>query len=138
MISTHPRFSFHTHNDGKDSIINDIKEHRVLIDGYYYWIIRLNTRDAQERNLQQHDLVKVFNDRGAVICAVHVTERLPVGTVHAYCSSAIYDPIGEPGNSVDRAGTVNLLTSSRPIIKKSHSTASNSCLVQIEKWKEPA
>jgi trimethylamine-N-oxide reductase (cytochrome c) len=35
---------------------------------------------------------------------------------------------------VDRGGTVNLLTSSRPIIKKSHSTASNSCLVQIEKW----
>ncbi len=138
MISPHPRYSFHTHNDGKDSIINDVKEHRVLINGYYYWIIRMNTRDARERGIKQDDLVKVFNDRGAVICAVHVTERLPQGTVHSYCSSAIYDPIGEPGKSVDRAGTVNLLTSSRPIIKRSHSTASNSCLVQIEKWKEQA
>jgi len=138
MISPHPRYSFHTHNDGKDSIINDIKEHRVLINGYYYWIIRMNTHDARERGIKQDDLVKVFNDRGAVICAAHVTERLPQGTVHSYCSSAIYDPIGEPGKSVDRAGTVNLLTSSRPIIKRSHSTASNSCLVQIEKWKEQA
>jgi molybdopterin guanine dinucleotide-containing S/N-oxide reductase-like protein len=138
LISPHPRFSFHTHNDGKDSIINDVKEHRAEIGGYYYWIIRLNTRDARARGIKQDDLVKVFNDRGAVICAAHVTERLPPGTVHSYCSSAIYDPLGEPGNSVDRAGTINLLTSSRPIIKRSHSTASNSCLVQIEKWKEKA
>ncbi len=136
LLSPHPRFSFHTHNDGKDSIINDIKEHRVLIDGYYYWIIRLNTKDAEERGIKQDDLVRVFNDRGAVLCAAHVTERLPRGTAQSPCSSAIYDPIGEPGNSVDRAGTINILTSSRPIIKKSHSTASNTCLVEIEKWKE--
>jgi trimethylamine-N-oxide reductase (cytochrome c) len=138
LISPHPRFSFHTHTDGKDSIINDVKDHRVLINGYYYWIIRINTRDAEARGIKPDDLVRVFNDRGAVICAAQVTERLPSGTVHSACSSAIYDPIGEPGNSIDRAGTINLLTPSRPIIKRSHSTASNSCLVQIEKWKEPA
>jgi molybdopterin guanine dinucleotide-containing S/N-oxide reductase-like protein len=135
LLSPHPRFSFHTHNDGKDSIINDVKEHRVLLDGYYYWIVRLNTQDAEKRGIKQDDLVKVFNDRGAVICAAQVTERLPQGTALSSCSSAIYDPIGEPGHSVDRAGTINILTPSRPIIKKSHSTASNTCLVQVEKWK---
>jgi trimethylamine-N-oxide reductase (cytochrome c) len=137
LISPHPRYSFHTHNDGKDSVVNDVKDHRALINGYYYWLIRMNTKDAAERGLKQDDLVKVFNDRGAVVCAVCITERLPQGTVHSACSSAVYDPIGEPGNSVDRAGTINLLTSSRPIIKKSHSAASNTCLVQVEKWKEP-
>ncbi len=136
LLSPHPRYTYHTHNDGKDSIINDVKEHRVLIDGYYYWIVRLNTKDAEKRGIKHNDLVKVFNDRGAVICAAHVTERLPQGVAQSPCSSAIYDPIGEPGNSIDRAGTINLLTSSRPIIKKSHSTASNTCLVEIEKWKE--
>jgi molybdopterin guanine dinucleotide-containing S/N-oxide reductase-like protein len=136
LLSPHPRYTFHTHNDGKDSIINDVKEHRVLIDGYYYWIVRINTIDAEKRSIKQNELVKVFNDRGAVICAAHITERLPEGTTQSPCSSAIYDPIGEPGNSIDRAGTVNLLTPSQPIIKKSHSTASNTCLVQIEKWKE--
>lgn len=84
-----------------------------------------------------NDLVKVFNDRGAVICAAQVTERFPSGTAHSASSSAKYDPIGEPGNSVDRGGTINLLTPSRPIIKRSHSIAANSCLVQIEKWEEP-
>ena len=81
-----------------------------------------------------HELVKVFNDRGAVICAAQVTERLPQGTVHSYQASANYDPIGEPGYSADRGGCMNTLTPSRPIIKRSHSSAPNSCLVQVEKW----
>ncbi len=33
MLSPHPRFSFHTMGDGKDSFMNDIKDHRVLVDG---------------------------------------------------------------------------------------------------------
>ncbi|MBW1771922.1 MAG: molybdopterin-dependent oxidoreductase [Deltaproteobacteria bacterium] len=135
LISPHPRFSFHTMGDGKDSTINDIKDHRVLIDGYYYWIVRINSRDAEARGLKMNDLVKVYNDRGAVICAAQVTERLPSGTVHSYESCAVYDPIGEPGNSPDRGGSINQLTPSRMIIKKSHSMAANSCLVQIERWK---
>jgi molybdopterin guanine dinucleotide-containing S/N-oxide reductase-like protein len=134
LISPHPRYSFHTMGDGKDSIINDIKDHRVLIDGYYYWIVRINSADARTRGIGDHDLVKVFNDRGAVICAARITERLPVGTVHSYESSADYDPLGEPGHAPDRGGCINQLTPSRTIIKKSHGVASNSCLVQIEKW----
>ena len=51
LISPHPRFSFHTMGDGKDSIINDIKDHRVLINGYYYWIVRINTEDAESRGI---------------------------------------------------------------------------------------
>ena len=51
LISPHPRFTFHTQSDGKDSTINDISDHRVLIDGYYYWIVRINSRDAAERGI---------------------------------------------------------------------------------------
>lgn len=136
LISPHPRFSFHTVGDGKDSIVNDVKDHRVLLDGYYYWIVRINYKDAENRGIRENDLVKVFNDRGAVLCAAKVTERLRPGTVHSYESSAVYDPVGEPGYSPDRGGCINQLTSSRSMIKKSHSHAANSCLVQIEIWKE--
>ena len=66
--------------------------------------------DAAERGIKKHDLVKVYNDRGAVICAALPTQRLPRGVCHGYESSAIYDPMGEPGKSVDRGGCVNLLT----------------------------
>jgi len=134
LVSPHPRFSFHTMGDAKDSWVNDVKDHRVLIDGYRYWIVRINARDAEVRGIRNHDRVKVFNDRGAVICAAQLTQRVPPGTVHSYESSAVYDPIGEPGASPDRGGCMNILTPSRPMIKKSHSFAANSCLVEIEKW----
>ena len=135
LISPHPRFSFHTMGDGKDSFMNDVKDHRILIEGYYYWIVRINTKNAEKREIKENDLVKIFNDRGAVICAAQVTERVPPGTVHSYESSSKYDPVGDPGYSVDRGGCINLLTSKRFMIKESHSHAANSCLVQIEKWK---
>lgn len=136
LVSPHPRFSFHTMHDAKDGFMNDVKDHRILIDGYYYWIVRLNSQDAVSRTVKMNDLVKVFNDRGSVICAAQVTERLPPGTVHSYESSANYDPMGKPGYSTDRGGCINQLTPSRPIIEKSHSMAANSCLVQIEKLSE--
>jgi trimethylamine-N-oxide reductase (cytochrome c) len=134
LITPHPRYTFHTMSDGKQSWVNDIKDHRVLIDGYYYWLVRLNPADAAARGIGENDLVRVFNDRGAVICAAQITGRVPAGTVHSYESAATYDPVGEPGQSADRGGCINLLTPSRPMIEKSHSFAANSCLVQIEKW----
>jgi molybdopterin guanine dinucleotide-containing S/N-oxide reductase-like protein len=134
LISPHPRYSFHTMGDGKDSTIMDVKNHRMLVDGYYYWIARINSQDAKARGIGHGDLIKLFNGRGEVICAAQVTERVPPGTVHSYESCAVYEPMGEPGNSPDKGGCVNLLTSKRPMIKKSHSHAANSCLIQVEKW----
>jgi len=46
MVSPHPRYSFHTHADGKDSTTSDIADHRVLVDGHYYWVMRLSAKDA--------------------------------------------------------------------------------------------
>ncbi|MDB1125302.1 molybdopterin-dependent oxidoreductase [Vibrio algarum] len=136
MISPHSRYSFHTMADGKDSHINDIEDHRVEVDGYYYWIMRINEQDAADRGIVHHQLIEAYNDRGSVICAAHVTQRVPRGTTHSYESSALYEPIGVPGHSPDRGGSVNILTPSRAIIKKSHSTACNSCLINIRAWEE--
>ena len=137
LISSHARYSFHTLGDGKDSTINDIKDHRMLIDGYYYWIVRINPADANPRGIHQGDLVKLFNDRGSVICAAYVTERLMPGVVQAYESSAVYDPIGDPGNSTDRGGCVNQLTNQRSQSAKSSSMAPNACLLDFELYTLP-
>ncbi len=128
------KYSFHTQGDGKDSFLLNIEDHRVKVDGYYYWIVRVNVDDAQARGIKKHDLVKVFNDRGAVICAALPTQRLPRGVAHGYESSAIYDPMGEPGKSVDRGGCLNLLTPERTQTKTTHSLAGSNSLVQIELW----
>ncbi len=114
--------------------LNNIDDHRVNVDGYYYWVMRMNAEDAAARGIKKHDLVKVFNDRGAVICAALPTQRLPRGVCHGYESSAIYDPMGEPGKSVDRGGCLNLLTPERTQTKTTHSLAGAHALVQVEVW----
>ena len=137
LISSHARYSFHTLGDGKDSTINDIKDHRLLIDGYYYWIARMNPVDATARGVKNKDLIRLYNDRGSVICAAQVTERLMPGVVQTYESAAIYDPIGEPGKSPDRGGCINQLTNQRSQSAKTSSMAPNACLIDFERYPQP-
>jgi len=134
LLTPHSKYSFHTQGDGKDSFLLNIEDHRVKVEGYYYWIIRLNSEDARERGIKKHDLVKVYNDRGAVVCAALPTQRLPRGVCHGYESSAVYDPMGEPGKSVDRGGCLNLLTPHRTQTKSTHSLAGAHSLVEVEAW----
>jgi molybdopterin guanine dinucleotide-containing S/N-oxide reductase-like protein len=138
LITPHQRYSFHTMMDAKGGAVDDIADHRICIRGYYYWIVRINAGDARERGVAMHDLVKVHNDRGAVLCAADVTEAIAPGVVHSFESSASYDPLGEAGKSIDRGGCMNLLTPSRRQFAKSESSAAMSCLVQIEKWTDTA
>ena len=92
--------------------------------------------NAAACGLWQRDLVRVFNDRDAAICAFQLTERVPAGTVHSYESSAVDEPVGEPGASPYRGGCMKLLTPSRMMIRKAHALAADSCLVQIEAWRD--
>ncbi|MBB4199850.1 pyrogallol hydroxytransferase large subunit [Rhodoblastus sphagnicola] len=134
MIATHSRYSFHTSADGKNSFINDLAEHRTMVDGHYYWIVRLSAEDARSRGVDRGDLVKVFNERGAVICAADVSPMVARGVVKSYESSAEYQPRVIDGETVDIGGCMNLLTSSRSQMKGTSSMSPNSCLVEIKKW----
>ncbi len=134
LVTPHSKYSFHTQGDGKSSFLYNIPDHRVKVDGYYYWTLRLNAEDAKDRGIKKNDLVKIYNDRGAVICAARPTQRLPRGVCHGYESSAVYDPMGEPGKSIDRGGCLNLLTPERTQTKSTHSLAGSQSLVQVEPW----
>jgi hypothetical protein len=52
----------------------------------------------------------------------------------SYESSAMYEPMGEPGKSVDRGGIVNLLMPHRSQTKSTHALAGSQGLVEIELW----
>lgn len=136
LISPHPRFSFHTHYDKHTPWLNHIPTHRICQDGYNWWPARMNPADARLRDTKNNDIIKLFNDRGGVLCICVITERVPVGIIHCYASSAGYDPL-EPGNprSIDRGGSVNLLTPGRMLSKNAPGMTSNSCLIEIEKWR---
>jgi trimethylamine-N-oxide reductase (cytochrome c) len=91
--------------------------------------------DAEARGIRNGDIVRLYNDRGSVLCAAVITERVRPGVIHSYASSAKYDPL-IPGNdkSPDKGGCVNILTSSRMVSKNAPGMTPNSCLIEIEKW----
>ena len=138
LIATHSRYSFHTQVDGKGSFTNDIEDHRALIDGHYYWLLRMSEVDARIRGISHRSLVKVYNERGAVICAADVSPLLAPGVVKSFEASAEYNMVIINGERVEIGGCMNTLTPSRSQIKRASSMSPNSCLVQVEPWQPEA
>ncbi len=134
LLTSHSRYPFHVMGDDGSSTIRDIREHRVLVDGHYYLVARINRQDAEEREIEDDDLVRLWNNRGSIVCAAQVTDRLRPGAISASTGSAEYRPAGEPGNSTDLGGCTNLLNSSKGITEQTHSIKPNTTLIQIEKW----
>jgi anaerobic dimethyl sulfoxide reductase subunit A len=87
----------------------------------------INSSDAQIRGVGDGGLVRVFNDRGAVIIPAKVTERIMPGVV-SITEGAWYRP-DEAG--VDWGGCANVLT--RDESSPGGAFPSNSSLVQVEK-----
>ena len=135
LVSPHPRFSFHCHYDKHTDWLDDISVHRVKKDGYAWWPARIHPDDARARGIENHDIVRLYNDRGSVLCIAAVTGRVRPGVIHSYASSARYDPL-EPGkaDSVDKGGCVNMLTPSRMLSQNVPGMTPNSCLIEIAKW----
>lgn len=135
MVCPHMRFSYHTHHDNKSPWLDEIPVHRVIKDGYAYWPIRVQSEDARKRGIKHGDIVKVYNDRGAILGVAQLTERVKEGTILVYQAGAKYDPLepGKPG-SIDRGGVANLLTPSKMVSPNAPGMACNSTCVEVEKW----
>jgi molybdopterin guanine dinucleotide-containing S/N-oxide reductase-like protein len=135
LLSPHPRFTFHCHYDKHTDWLNDIPVHRIKKDGYPWWPARINPEDAAERGINNHDIVRLYNDRASVLCIAVVTGRVRPGVIHSYASSALYDPLrpGDP-DSIDRGGCVAMLTPSRMLSQNAPGMTPNSCLIEIERW----
>ncbi|MBN2148958.1 MAG: molybdopterin-dependent oxidoreductase [Anaerolineales bacterium] len=91
----------------------------------------LNPLDAKQRGIEDGDLVKVYNERGATILPCRVTPRILPGVVDIP-QGAWWQP-GEDG--VDRGGSVNVLTSERwtPLAQ---GTAQHTIMVEVRKYSQ--
>ncbi len=134
LLSPHSRYPFHIMGDERGCTIRDIKEHRVRVDDHEYLVAIINRQDAEERGIKGDDLIRLWNYRGSVVCAAYVTDRVRPGIVTAPTASAEFRPVGEPGNSTDLGGCVNLLTPSENMTPLTHSIKPNAALIQMEKW----
>jgi Anaerobic dehydrogenases, typically selenocysteine-containing len=134
MISPHPRFDYHTHYQQHSVWLWEIPENRVYINGNPYLICRINPKIAEKKGIKDGDIVRLFNDRGSVLCCARITRRVNPETIHAYTSSGIYNPI-EYGKymSWDKGGCVNVLTSGRLMGDYIPAMVPNSCNIDVEK-----
>ena len=134
LLTPHTRYPFHIMGDDEGCTLQDIREHRVTVNGHSYLVARVNRQDAEARGVRDDDLVRLWNHRGSVVCAAQLTDRLRPGVVSACTGSAQYRPAGEPGNSTDLGGCVNMLSPKKTITEQSSGMAPNTSLIQFEKW----
>jgi trimethylamine-N-oxide reductase (cytochrome c) len=90
----------------------------------------MNTKDAAARGIQNGDIVKIFNERGAVLGGAYVSERIMQGAV-SMDHGARYDPI-IPGE-LDRGGAINTITPHKTTSKNATGMVVSSFLVEVEK-----
>jgi anaerobic selenocysteine-containing dehydrogenase len=98
-------------------------------DGYAYEPLWINPRDAAARGIESGDVVKIYNERGAVLGGAYVTERIMPGVVYMD-HGARYDPI-VPGE-LDRGGAINTITPHNLTSKNATGMAVSSFLVEVE------
>jgi biotin/methionine sulfoxide reductase len=89
---------------------------------------------AAARGIQDGDVVRVFNDRGACLAGAVVGDGIAPGVVRLP-SGAWYDPEDpdRPG-SLDKHGNPNVLTLDKGTSRLGQGPSAMTALVEIEKW----
>jgi anaerobic selenocysteine-containing dehydrogenase len=134
IFVTHPKFRFHTMQENVTWLR---KLHKVRgAGGHEYETIWISEIDAQARGIKHGDIVTAFNDKGKLLAAAHVTERIKPGVVRMYYGANWQPDDPRSPGSMDRGGSANVLTSNEPASCHAyfHRVAHN--MVEVRKWEE--
>ena len=129
-VSNHPRWRVHSEHDDMQWL-REIETCKIVgPDGYAYQTAWIHPDDAGNHGIGHRDVMKVFNERGAVLVGAYVTERIMPGVVYVD-HGARWDPIvtGE----LDRGGAINTLTPRKTTSKNATGMVSGGFLVNIER-----
>jgi trimethylamine-N-oxide reductase (cytochrome c) len=130
VCSNHPRWSVHSQHEDI-TWLREIETCKIKgPDGYQYHPVWLHPSTATSRGVKHHDIVSIFNERGTVLGAAYVTERVMPGVVYMD-HGAKWDPI-EPG-VIDRGGVINTIVPRNTTSKNAVGHAVSGFLVDIEK-----
>ena len=96
--------------------------------------IRINRDDAEARGISSGDIVRVFNNRGAILAGAVVSDEIRRGVVQM-STGAWYDP-EHPGviGSLDKHGNPNVLTLDKGTSRLAQGPSAQTTLVEIEKF----
>ena len=96
--------------------------------------IRIHPDAANERGILDGDVVRVFNERGACLAGAVLDDALMPEVVQL-STGAWYDPDSQ---GMCRAGNPNVLTLDKGTSKLAQGPSAHTCLVDIERFTEPA
>ncbi len=130
VVSNHPRHRTHANLDDIDWFHEIVTGKVKGKDGYYYEPCWINPADAEARGIKDGDIVKVFNERGAVLCGARVWERIMPGAISVdHGARADYIVPCE----LDRGGAINLITPHNVTSKNCAGMVTSSFLAEVEK-----
>jgi biotin/methionine sulfoxide reductase len=125
LISNQPRTRLHSQLDhGITSLKGKIGGREPVL---------IHPKDAAARNIEDGEVVRLFNDRGACLAGVVISEALRPGVV-VLPTGAWYDPL-EPGvpGTLEVHGNPNVLTMDKGTSRLGQGPSAHSCLVQVER-----
>lgn len=118
LIGWHTKRRTHTVHDN-NPLMEEIAPQEL-------WI---HPADAEARDVREGELVRVYNDRGALEIKAHVTDRIVSG-VCAMAQGAWYSPNAD---GVDTRGSINVLTSSDKPTPLAKGNPQHTNLVEVRK-----
>ena len=129
-MSNHGHWRFHANLDDI-TWSREVETMKIRAkDGYQYEPMWINPVTAAERGIKHGDIVKLYNERGTVLFAAYLTERLIPGAVSVDHGSR-FDPIDAAW--LDRGGAINLITPHANISRHATGMVVSGFLVQCEK-----
>lgn len=126
VISNQPKGKLHSQLDhGVASKKQKTKGRTTII---------INTQDGKEKDLMDGDIVRVFNERGACLAGVRLSDNIRSGVAELPTGSW-YDP---QNSNADKSlcvhGNPNIFTPDEGTSKLGQGPSAHSCLVNIEKY----
>jgi biotin/methionine sulfoxide reductase len=124
MMSNQPQTRLHGQmDDGRVSLESKVQGREP---------VALNRGDAEARSIKDGDIVRVFNDRGAILAGAVLSDDVRPGVIRL-STGAWFDPAerGRPG-ALEKHGNPNVLTPDRGTSKLAQGPIAHSALVEVE------
>jgi biotin/methionine sulfoxide reductase len=100
-------------------------------------VLNLSPRDAAERGIEEGDVVRAYNDRGAFLASARVSNDLMSG-VAQIATGAWFDPEDPSADSsLEKHGNPNVVTLDKGTSRLGQGSVAQTVLVQVEKFSEP-
>ena len=128
--SNHPRWRVHAEHDDIPWL-REIPTCKVKgPDGYLYEATWLNPKTAAKYGVKSGDIIRIFNERGAVLGGAYVTERIVAGVVYQDHGARLDEIIT---GQLDRGGSNNCISPADTLSQNCTGMATSGYLVDIEK-----